>query len=139
MLEASGDTYFEYVALPVDVFHFKSKHKESDEYCGRNCNPALWSDLMDSTTGKWVFNSSAAEQANLWFGGFRAITRLMRRDRFVALWPQVYYTINWKLRYNFFLDEVIMARNISRQSELERMGHAPYAIPREALLYPTVN
>ncbi|KAJ7349748.1 hypothetical protein DFH08DRAFT_1079096 [Mycena albidolilacea] len=34
--------YFENVALPVDVFHFKSKHKESDADCGEKSH--------DSTT-----------------------------------------------------------------------------------------
>jgi hypothetical protein len=40
MLTKENDTYFEDVALPVDVFHFKAKHKESDGFCGRYCNPA---------------------------------------------------------------------------------------------------
>ena len=85
MLAKEGDTYFSRMALPVDVFHFKSKHKERDEFCGRNCNPALWVELMDEHTGKWVYNSSAAEQVNLWIGGFRAITRLMRCERYKML------------------------------------------------------
>jgi hypothetical protein len=55
-------TYFDGCALPVDVFHFKSKHKESDINCGSNCNPYIWPELR--TDGKWWFNSSAAEQAN---------------------------------------------------------------------------
>ncbi|KAF8583181.1 hypothetical protein K439DRAFT_1507019 [Ramaria rubella] len=29
----TGDTYFSNVGLPVDVFHFKSKHKETDIIC----------------------------------------------------------------------------------------------------------
>jgi hypothetical protein len=81
MLAAEGDTYFEDVALPVDVFHFKSKHKEGDEFCGRHCNPALWVELMDPETGSWVFNSSAAEQVNRWLRGYHAMTHLMRQDR----------------------------------------------------------
>ena len=44
--------------------------------------------------GQWVFNSSAAEQANVWFGGFQAIVRDM-----------------WVERFNFFLDEMIMCHN----------------------------
>ncbi|KAF8576463.1 hypothetical protein K439DRAFT_1664598 [Ramaria rubella] len=117
MLQASGDTYFDEVALPVDVFHFKSKHKQSDGYCGWNCNPAHWPELMDKTTGKWLFNSSAAKQANHWLGGFRAMTRLMRADR-----------------YNFLLDEIVMCRNRHRVTELGTLGHGPYSIPREDLL-----
>ena len=64
-------------ALPVYVFHFKSKHKESDQFCGRYCNPPLWEDLINQETGQWVFNSSAAEQVDVWFGGFNAMTLLM--------------------------------------------------------------
>ena len=81
MLNASGDTYFQNVALPVDVFHFKAKHKESDGFYGHNCNPARWAELIDEQTGKWVFNSSIAEQVNVWFGGFQAITHLMCAHR----------------------------------------------------------
>ena len=65
-------TYFDGCALPVDVFHFKSKHKESDIDCGANCNPYIWPELR-TEDGKWRFNSSAAEQANAWFGGYQAI------------------------------------------------------------------
>jgi hypothetical protein len=61
MLAKEGDTYFSHATLPVDVFHFKSKHKEADEFCGWFCNPAQWIKLMDETTDKWLFNSSAAE------------------------------------------------------------------------------
>jgi len=38
-------TYFDDVALPVDVFHFKSKHKESNIECGQHCNPYIWPEL----------------------------------------------------------------------------------------------
>lgn len=69
-------TYFDRCALPVDVFHFKSKHKETDENCGRNCNPYIWKDLR-TDDGQWRFNSSAAEQTNAWFGGFQSIAREM--------------------------------------------------------------
>jgi hypothetical protein len=81
MLAGSGNTYFDQVALLVDVFHFKSKHKVTNVFYGQFCNPAWWPELMDEKTGKWVFNSSVAEQVNLWFGGFRAMTHIMRADR----------------------------------------------------------
>ncbi|KAJ6461813.1 hypothetical protein C8R45DRAFT_1179095 [Mycena sanguinolenta] len=71
-------TYFDNVALPVDVFHFKSKHKEGDTDCGANCNPYIWPELR-TDDGKWRFNSSAAEQTNAWFGGFLAIESLSCR------------------------------------------------------------
>ncbi|KAF8218781.1 hypothetical protein L208DRAFT_1347395 [Tricholoma matsutake] len=71
-LQAQGDNFFSDVILPVDVFHFKSKHKETDEFCQKHCNPALWPELVDAD-GKWVFNSSIAEQVNVWIGGYLAI------------------------------------------------------------------
>jgi len=111
-------TYFDNCALPVDVFHFKSKHKESDKDCGNNCNPFIWPELR-TEDGKWRFNSSAAEQVNAWFGGYKAIVREMSLDR-----------------YNFFLDEMIKQRNRLTTKELERKMKAPYRIPRESLLSP---
>ncbi|KAK7689729.1 hypothetical protein QCA50_006368 [Cerrena zonata] len=62
-------SYFDDCALPVDVFHFKSKHKEKDLDCGHNCNPYIWPELCIND-GKWQFNSSAA---NAWYGGFQVI------------------------------------------------------------------
>lgn len=109
-------TYFRDVALPVDVFHFKSKHKESDVECGQNCNPYLWPELR-TEDGRWRFNSSAAEQANLWYGGFTVIVRDMQSDR-----------------YEFFLDEMIKWRNRMIVKELQRRGKKPYSIPRDELL-----
>ena len=82
MLASRGNHYFDNVALPVDVFHFKAKHKESDGFCGQFCNPARWAELIDKDN-RWTFNSSAAEQLNLWLWGYHAITRLMRQDRSV--------------------------------------------------------
>jgi len=116
MLQADGDRYFEDCALPVDVFHFKSKHKERDTFCGTFCNPYIWMDLVDEN-GRWVFNSSAAEQTNAWFGGFHAIVRDMRVERF-----------------NFFLDEMIRRRNQILRQQLQEQGMAPYNIPRVELL-----
>ncbi|KAF7372445.1 hypothetical protein MVEN_00105800 [Mycena venus] len=52
-------TYFDQVALPVDVFHFKSKHKETNIDCGAN-----------------------SEQANAWFGGSQSIVREMPVERY---------------------------------------------------------
>lgn len=116
MLNAEGDTYFDHVALPVDVFHFKSKHKESDVDCGKYCNPAIWPELQ-TPEGGWRFNSSAAEQANAWIGGYQAVVREMQMDR-----------------YEFFLDEMIKRRNRALVKDLKRKAKAPYRIPREVLL-----
>lgn len=109
-------TYFDNCALPVDVFHFKCKHKESDEDCGRHCNPMLWPELR-TEDGKWRFNSSAAEQTNAWFGGYQAIVREMRAER-----------------YDFFLDEMIKRRNRLIVQDLRARKKQPYLIPRESLL-----
>lgn len=111
-------TYFDDVALPVDVFHFKAKHKETDLDCGANCNPYIWPELR-TEDGKWRFNSSAAEQTNAWFGGFQSIVREMPVERF-----------------NFFLDEMIKRRNRTLVKDLERRGKRPARIPRDILLGP---
>jgi hypothetical protein len=110
--------YFDNIALPVDVFHFKSKHKESDIDCGWNCNPYIWPELR-TEDGKWCFNSLAAKQTNAWYGGFLAIVQNMQADR-----------------YEFFLDEMIKRRNHLIVKELQRKGKAPYRIPRDELLAP---
>jgi hypothetical protein len=80
MLAKENDEYFEDVALPVDIFHQKTKHAEDDAFCGRNCNAVIWHELINDAGG-WTFNSSAAEQVNLWIGGYYAIARLMCQDR----------------------------------------------------------
>ena len=105
-------SYFDQCALPVDVFHFKSKHKEKDINCGRNCNPYLWRELRTDDNKNWRFNSSAAEQTNAWFGGFQSIVQEM----------QVY-------RYNFFLDEMIKRHNQVIIQGLEKEESALYSIP----------
>lgn len=113
---ADPDTYFKTCALPVDVFHFNCKHKETDLDCGRYCNPYIWPELR-TETGEWRFNSSAAEQANVWYGGFQPIVREMQVDR-----------------YDFFLDEMVRRRNELILKQLERKGLHPYSIPRSELL-----
>jgi hypothetical protein len=110
--------YFENCALPVDVFHFKCKHKESDTHCGQYCNPYIWP-VLRTPDHKWRFNSSAAEQGNVWAGGYQPIVREMQVDR-----------------YDFFLDEMIRRRNELVIEDLRRRGKAPYNIPRDVLLNP---
>ena len=63
--------------------------------------------------GKWVFNSSAAEQANIWLGGYHAIVRDML-----------------PCRYDFFLDEIIKCCNEKLVVRLQEMGKVPYCIPK---------
>ena len=111
------------MALPVDVFHAKTKHKASDEYCQTNCNPALFPELYheDPETGvvSWTFNSSAAEQDNVWFGKFLPVTREMS-----------------EVHFNFFLDEMIIIYNAHRESVLATRGRRPRLIPLEELQLP---
>ncbi|KAJ7858746.1 hypothetical protein B0H13DRAFT_2571333, partial [Mycena leptocephala] len=106
-LRTCDDHYFENVGLPVDVFHFKCKHSEADVFCQIHCNPARFRELIDAD-GKWVFNSSAAEQANVWFGKFQSVVQDM---------PII--------KYNFFLDEMISVHNEHVAAELRDQGHAP--------------
>jgi hypothetical protein len=54
-----------------------------DIFCQINCNPARFKELI-GPDGKWVFNSSAAEQANVWFGKFQNVVQDMPVIRFVA-------------------------------------------------------
>src|SRR5580693_2865267 len=111
MLQANDDTYFDQVLLPVDVFHFKAKHKETDTFCQENCNPAAWKELFDKD-GNWRFNSSAAEQANAWIGNFISIVLEMLAHRF-----------------NFFIDEMIQGRNRDTVGRLAEDGYRPWNAP----------
>ncbi|EJF65881.1 hypothetical protein DICSQDRAFT_143244 [Dichomitus squalens LYAD-421 SS1] len=102
------DPYFDHVAMPVDPFHAKTKHKDSDAFCGQYCNAALFPDLL--VGNQWRFNSSAAEMTNAWFGGFQAMVREMRATR-----------------YDFLLDE-----RIGGQRELQQGAFILEVVPREA-------
>jgi hypothetical protein len=75
----TNNHYFDCCTLPVNVFHIKAKHQESDQFCSHWCNPAQFPDLMQG--GKWCFNSSAAEMTNVWFGGYLAVVWDMQVDR----------------------------------------------------------
>jgi hypothetical protein len=70
------DHYFDKVGLPVDVFHAKTKHSETDRFAQLHCNPARYGELIDEND-QWIFNSSAAELTNKWFGAFQPIVREM--------------------------------------------------------------
>ncbi|KAK1217866.1 hypothetical protein PQX77_019466 [Marasmius sp. AFHP31] len=110
-LLAANDTYFKTVIMPVDVFHFKCKHSQFDEFCTKHCNPAKWPELVNED-GQWVFNSSAAEQANVWIGGYQAI-----------VWEMLPHN------YDFFLDEMINRRNEIMIERLTRTQKYPYHVP----------
>ncbi|KAF6764086.1 hypothetical protein DFP72DRAFT_999160 [Ephemerocybe angulata] len=86
--------FFKDIGLKVDAFHFGTKHSKSDDYCQEHCNPAHSPELLGEDGKKWFFNTSIAEQTNVWLGGFHAICREMT-----------------EVRYDFFLDEMIKMRN----------------------------
>ncbi|KAF7354501.1 hypothetical protein MVEN_01139400 [Mycena venus] len=115
---AINDKHFENTGKPVDVFHFRCKHKLTDLHCQRYCNPAAFPEMI-GPDGKWRFNTSICEQTNVWFGGYIAMVRDMEVTR-----------------YNFFLDEMIKRRNRYVVSELRAKGYAPWTIPMKAI-FPT--
>lgn len=108
---AQGHTLHTRMALPVDPFHHRCKHKQTDVECQIHCNPACFPELLN-TDGSWVFNTSIAEQTNVWLGGFHSMLREMGVDR-----------------YNFILDELIMCRNETTKAKLYDEGHLPSYIP----------
>ena len=107
-----NDPFFQNVGLTVDVFHFKCKHSEKDQFCQNHCNPAAYPELLGEGTKRWYFNSSIAEQTNSWLGGYHAICQEM----------QVH-------RYNFFLGEMIRRRNIQTLEKLVEGGCEPGTWP----------
>ncbi len=113
-----GDHRLDDVGLPVDVFHALRKHKDSDGFCVMNCNPANFAELYSAILG-WLFNSSAAEQGNVWFGKFMPVVREMSETH-----------------YNFFLDEMILIHNEQRVAVLEKRGCRPRMVPLEELRLP---
>ncbi|KAI0689098.1 hypothetical protein BC835DRAFT_1308521 [Cytidiella melzeri] len=102
-----GDPFFQDIGLSVDVFHFSCKHSITATFCQEHCNPRAYQELV-SEGGGWFFNSSIAEQTNVWLGGFHSICREMH-----------------VVKYNFFLDEMIMRRNKLTFAKLEADGHEP--------------
>ena len=102
------DPFFADIGLSVDVFHFKSKHSETDTFCQENCNPAAFPELLGEDGNSWFFNSSVAEQINVWFGGYHVICREMLVDK-----------------YDFFLDQIILRHNCVTQEKLGKQGHHP--------------
>ncbi|EIW86234.1 hypothetical protein CONPUDRAFT_148327 [Coniophora puteana RWD-64-598 SS2] len=110
--QAMKDPWWDQVGMSVDVFHFRNKHKTTDEFCQRFCNPADFPELQSGDGSGWWFNTSIAEQVNVWLGSFHAIVREMRPTR-----------------YNFFLDEMVRLRNVDVLASLERKGLCPTYSP----------
>lgn len=69
-----------------------------------------------TSNDEWLFNSSAAEQVNVWFGAFQSIVREMSVEN-----------------YNFYLDEMIAIRNRYITDLLSRRGQAPHLLTEEEL------
>jgi hypothetical protein len=106
-LEACGHMeILKNVAFVVDSFHFRT-HRESDVYCRTFCDPNQYP-VLRGAGGKWLFNTSVAEQTNAWFGKFQANVKEMN-----------------VIRYNFYLDEVIEVHNRLLTETLERRGLHP--------------
>ncbi|EIW76751.1 hypothetical protein CONPUDRAFT_19217, partial [Coniophora puteana RWD-64-598 SS2] len=110
--QAMGDPWWDDVRMVVDVWHLLNKHKTTHEFCQKHCNPAAFPELLkDEDEGKgkgkgWWFNTSVAEQINVWLGSFHAIVREMS-----------------PVRYNFFLDEMVRLHNIEVIANLKAKGH----------------
>ena len=83
-----------------------------------NCNPAGFPELY-TIDHEWLFNTSAAEQGNVWFGKFMPVVREMD-----------------ELHFNFFLDEMILIRNEWQVGVLAKRGFHPRLIPRAELALP---
>ncbi|KAJ7069021.1 hypothetical protein B0H15DRAFT_925883 [Mycena belliarum] len=95
--------------MSVDVFHFLNKHAVSHEFCQKHCNPAKFPELL-GPDNKWFFNTSVAEQTNVWLGGYHSICREML-----------------PVKFDFFLDEMIRLRNKITIAKLAAEGHNPRA------------
>lgn len=107
-LERVGDTLQHEIGMPVDVFHWKCKHKKSDVACSIHCNPYNYPDLLGEDGKTWWFNTSIAEQTNVWYGGFAAIVREMTATK-----------------YDFFLDEMVKMKNGLTRERLVSAGCLP--------------
>ncbi|KAJ7052460.1 hypothetical protein C8F01DRAFT_1090459 [Mycena amicta] len=94
------------VKMTVDVFHFLHKHSVDHDFCQKHCNPADFPELM--IDGKWFFNTSVAEQNNVWLGGYHSMCHEMAA-----------------VKYNFFLDEMIRLRNMQVVAKLADTGANP--------------
>ncbi|KIJ11061.1 hypothetical protein PAXINDRAFT_164184 [Paxillus involutus ATCC 200175] len=109
--------HFAHTRMPVNVFHFKSKHKETNNYCQQHCNPASFPEFIQD--GKWQFNISICRQTNVWLGGYQAILCDMSVHQ-----------------YNFYSDEMVKRRNQFIIQQLEKEERRPEMVSRY-ILFPT--
>jgi hypothetical protein len=112
-VQSCQDRWFDDVGMCVDAFHYRTKHKEGDHFCQTRCNPADYPELLNAD-GSWYFNSSIAEQVNVWLGGYHNIIREMLPDK-----------------YDFFLDEMVMRRNRALIQRMEETGKFPAYSPMD--------
>ncbi|KAF8546333.1 hypothetical protein OG21DRAFT_1427257 [Imleria badia] len=101
-------SFFKDMGMCVDAFHHKTKLRVSDQFCQERCNMRAYPELLDSN-GKYYFNSSITEQTNMWFGAFHNICCEM-----VAV------------KYNFFLDEMVIRCNRYTVAMLHGQGKHPH-------------
>jgi hypothetical protein len=107
-VESRGIEFFHGMGMCVDAFHHRTKHKANDTFCRERCDMRAYPELLD-TDGKFYFNSSIAEQTNVWFGSFHNICREMT-----------------PVKYDFFLDEMILHRNRVTIATLHAQVKSPY-------------
>lgn len=100
--------FFDSMGMCVDALHHKTKHKANDTLCQEHCNMRGYPELLHDN-GKFYFNSSIAEQTNIWFSAFHNICWEM-----TPVW------------YDFFLDEMIIRRNRVTLATLHVQGKKPY-------------
>jgi hypothetical protein len=105
--QAQGYPWFADIGMCVDPWHLKTKHK-MHEHCRINCNPKNYPKLL-TDDGKWFFNTSIAEQLNVWLGGFHSIFREML-----------------PVKYNFFLNKMICLWNVIIIDHLHETGQEPH-------------
>ncbi|KAE9398682.1 hypothetical protein BT96DRAFT_976284 [Gymnopus androsaceus JB14] len=56
--------------------HFKCKHKESNGYCAKHCNPYQFKEMLyvdENGKEQWFFNTLIVEQTNAWFGQYHSM------------------------------------------------------------------
>ena len=106
-MNAQGERHFEHVGMVVDRYHFGAKHKITDAHCRKNCDPAMFPDLKDSS-GAPRFATSMGETTNAWFVKHDTIVRGMQSDR-----------------AQFYIDEVIRLKNEAIKRLCERRGYQP--------------
>ena len=106
--QAANNPWFDNIGMCVDPWHYTNKHKNTDTYCRINCNAADYPELL-TDDGKWYFNTSIAEQINVWLGGYYSICKEML-----------------PAKYDFFLDEMIRLRNIQLVGHLRATGQYPH-------------